>query len=243
MTLALPSTEAPCEGLSLTRRYSHAPGRFLQRLSTWRGGFRVERWRMRRTDSCPGRPPGRRVRERVGGTLAGRPAGGEAYDRRPMTVDAAARKTPRLRHRARAASDARRWRPRSAWRRPDGACGRSSPGSAGATSCLACSAARTGRRRRPADGRARGAVARPTGSGRLEPGLCSIAIDPQRAMEEYLRDQLPVAARGRPAGVEPDVRLPGGGDAGAAGAADGRARSGSWPSRRGGRRVASRTTW
>jgi hypothetical protein len=54
----------------------------------------------------------------------------------------------------------------------------------------------------PAGGRRRQARARdPAGPGEvrgdereLSPGLFSIGIDPQRAMEEYLRDQLPVAA-------------------------------------------------
>jgi hypothetical protein len=40
----------------------------------------------------------------------------------------------------------------------------------------------------------RGAASSRSGERELEPGLWSIGIEPQRAMEEYLRDQLPVAA-------------------------------------------------
>jgi anion-transporting ArsA/GET3 family ATPase len=65
--------------------------------------------------------------------------------------------------------------------------GRAAPGSAARGRAAPGSAARV----RAAPGRA---AAKPDAEQKLVPGLFSIAIDPERAMEEYLRDQLPVAA-------------------------------------------------
>ena len=65
----------------------------------------------------------------------------------------------------------------------------------------------------------------------MAPGLFHISIDPQDALEEYLRDQLPVRRRRRGAHPQPDLRDGRGGDAGHARAADRRQALGARPAR------------